>query len=397
MGGGKSNLELNCNKNKGFTLIELLAVIVILTIIAVIATPIITEIIEDSKKASFERSVEGIVIGTETDVALKLNDNGYTYIIENGIIDNLDENIKVSNTTGFTGIIKYDSEANVSYAIHNNKWCVIKIDDETITIEYNGKCELPNPFANGKIIYFDVTKGKKCNNYHEDNSLTGYNGLSTTKTTDNQNGCLKFYTFNYEDGNTKVNLLLDHNTTDVTYWTNSSIGSNYNGPITVLTELKAATDNWLGIESLDNYTVLQAGYGNYTIPYSDENYKARLITANEVAKITSNTSFDESTTKYSNYFFFDTNTSSGESSSHNYGWLYDRTRTSCAIYGCLNNADSEMIGYGYWTGTSALGSMALGWGVNYGGSLRTGNIASVDVKYGGFGVRPVIEVLKSKL
>ena len=29
----------------------------------------------------------------------------------------LDENIKVSNTTGFTGIIKYDSDANVSYAI----------------------------------------------------------------------------------------------------------------------------------------------------------------------------------------------------------------------------------------------------------------------------------------
>ena len=56
-----------------------------------------------------------------------------------------------------------------------------------------------------------------------------------------------------------------------------------------------------------------------------------------------------------------------------------------------------MIGYGYWTGTSAFGSMALGWGVNYGGSLRTGNIASVDVIYGGFGVRPVIEVLKSKL
>ena len=37
-------------KKKGFTLIELLAVIVILAIIAVIATPIITGIIEDSKK-----------------------------------------------------------------------------------------------------------------------------------------------------------------------------------------------------------------------------------------------------------------------------------------------------------------------------------------------------------
>ena len=45
-------------KNKGFTLIELLAVIVILAIIALIATPIILGIINDSKKQSGERSAE---------------------------------------------------------------------------------------------------------------------------------------------------------------------------------------------------------------------------------------------------------------------------------------------------------------------------------------------------
>ena len=43
---------------KGFTLIELLAVIVILTIIALIATPIILGIINDARKESNERSVE---------------------------------------------------------------------------------------------------------------------------------------------------------------------------------------------------------------------------------------------------------------------------------------------------------------------------------------------------
>ena len=45
-------------KNKGFTLIELLAVIVILAIIALIATPIILGIINDARKESNERSVE---------------------------------------------------------------------------------------------------------------------------------------------------------------------------------------------------------------------------------------------------------------------------------------------------------------------------------------------------
>ena len=43
---------------KGFTLIELLAVIVILAIIALIATPIILGIINDAKKESNERSAE---------------------------------------------------------------------------------------------------------------------------------------------------------------------------------------------------------------------------------------------------------------------------------------------------------------------------------------------------
>ena len=43
---------------KGFTLIELLAVIVILAIIALIATPIILGIINDAREESNERSVE---------------------------------------------------------------------------------------------------------------------------------------------------------------------------------------------------------------------------------------------------------------------------------------------------------------------------------------------------
>jgi type IV pilus assembly protein PilA len=50
--------EMKVN-SKGFTLIELLAVIVILAIIALIATPIILGIIEDARKNSGARSVEG--------------------------------------------------------------------------------------------------------------------------------------------------------------------------------------------------------------------------------------------------------------------------------------------------------------------------------------------------
>ncbi len=48
-------------KKRGFTLIELLAVIVILAIIALIATPIIMNVIENTKEASYDRGVENIL------------------------------------------------------------------------------------------------------------------------------------------------------------------------------------------------------------------------------------------------------------------------------------------------------------------------------------------------
>lgn len=50
---------------KGFTLIELLAVIVILAIIALIATPIIVELIKNSRISSAENATHGILKAAE--------------------------------------------------------------------------------------------------------------------------------------------------------------------------------------------------------------------------------------------------------------------------------------------------------------------------------------------
>ena len=54
---------------KGFTLIELLAVIVILAIIALIATPIILNIVEDSKKSAATESARLYVDGLQNRIA----------------------------------------------------------------------------------------------------------------------------------------------------------------------------------------------------------------------------------------------------------------------------------------------------------------------------------------
>ena len=63
-------------KNKGFTLIELLAVIVILAIIALIATPIILGIINDARTSASERTAELVKSGVQ---------NAYTgYMMKNG-------------------------------------------------------------------------------------------------------------------------------------------------------------------------------------------------------------------------------------------------------------------------------------------------------------------------
>ena len=58
-------------KRKGFTLIELLAVIVVLAIIALIATPIVMNTIEKSKKGAAERSADNYIDAVETTVATK--------------------------------------------------------------------------------------------------------------------------------------------------------------------------------------------------------------------------------------------------------------------------------------------------------------------------------------
>ena len=70
---------------KGFTLIELLAVIVILAIIALIATPIVLDIIEDSKNSSIRESVNMYKSAAENAIAVSAMNDGLedgTYIID---------------------------------------------------------------------------------------------------------------------------------------------------------------------------------------------------------------------------------------------------------------------------------------------------------------------------
>jgi bacterial surface protein 26-residue repeat/prepilin-type N-terminal cleavage/methylation domain len=66
-------------KNKGFTLIELLAVIIILAIIALIATPIAINVIENSRMKAFKNSVYGVMEAYKLDIITESESMGKTY------------------------------------------------------------------------------------------------------------------------------------------------------------------------------------------------------------------------------------------------------------------------------------------------------------------------------
>ena len=84
---------------KGFTLIELLAVIVILAVIALIASPIILGIIEDSREAARIRSVEAYADAIQTTVT--------TYMTTSADVGS----ISICTTAADTGVIDASKEA----------------------------------------------------------------------------------------------------------------------------------------------------------------------------------------------------------------------------------------------------------------------------------------------
>ena len=129
--------------NKGFTLIELLAVIVILAIIALIATPIILGVIETARKGSVESSALGYIDAVEKQVLINQvaggteigypNETAYTMTVLNGFgitvkgdapkvaSVTLDADGSVATTSTF-GIESQGTCYAVAYNAEKKKW-----------------------------------------------------------------------------------------------------------------------------------------------------------------------------------------------------------------------------------------------------------------------------------
>jgi len=151
---------------KGFTLIELLAVIIVLAVIALIATPIVLDVIDSAKLKAFEESAYGIM---ET-VKLKnydsmLEKNDKIYVFPNDELVFQGERPKGGTIISQNG--------NTAIAIHNNKWCAKKgiMDDKVEITDYDGNCDLKLVNLNGAItgIEYDFTK----ENYEQSGPING--------------------------------------------------------------------------------------------------------------------------------------------------------------------------------------------------------------------------------
>ena len=294
---------------KGFTLIELMGVIALLALIALIIFPAIlnqmkkidANISEANKKLIYSAIDDYVENDKSAKVCLSNGEKLYvklSLLKEEGILPN-DIDLK-----GYETVFVNYIDGKYNYEILNTK-----IDENVVCkgIEVDDL-----DFSDGSVIYYDVEKDKFCNDYHVDNSITEYNGSNERKTTNNQNSCLKFYSFNYDESSKTVNLLLDHNTTAVIPVDSASCTTYESISKNLYDQLNIDCSNWIKT--------------------------ARIISADEIAKVTKNTKFSAEKSQYHEGFrFFDNSECNGGCSKYTndttYGWLHDNT-ANCNLYGC---------------------------------------------------------------
>ena len=113
-------------KRKGFTLIELLAVIVILAVISLITVPMITSVIEESKKKALVSSVQGLI--ESANLYAVENEGVYEFLFDaehQGSTQNGEE-LEYKGKIEGEGKLYIDKEGNTSICISNDKYYAYK-------------------------------------------------------------------------------------------------------------------------------------------------------------------------------------------------------------------------------------------------------------------------------
>lgn len=317
-------------KKNAFTLIELLAVILILGIIALIAVPIVTNIISDAKENAAKRSAESFIKATDNEILVSKTENNIPvnrYYSNNQEEDS--ENILYDGTYTTDQLI--EKGVKVKGTIPNSGNVTIKkgqvvdcqLEINNYTIACNGKSENGyeaklnkvydvsykdfrcNVKGIGKVdpVYFNPVTGNSCTEEEYENGknlmtediYNPYYNPETIKT----GNCMQWYPYHYNnDGTVDMimgnNLYLENDSYDLNYYydedgnrcdySNMSDGLNK-----VINVLNIETSNWVGVPlRTDSYTY-PGNDMHYNISYNG--MRARLISAEEIAAITGRKSF----------------------------------------------------------------------------------------------------------
>jgi len=280
----------------------------------------------------------------------------------------------------------YDSSAtpNVStadyslkfgdYVVNNGTVTTGNVENQPIIVAGTTKTDGYKYLTTPVTVYYNPTTASTC----ESSSASSATGTTT--------GCLKWYAYSVKDG--IVNMILDHNinpsgtgvawvsstdygnsatlgaslgVTNMGSGSYGSYGNNDKGPLTALNYLKTNTSSWTTSVSGD-YATYTAGTSNSTYSIDYSGYKARLITAQEVAYI-KGASWNETTA------------TSAISSLPS--WLYENLSSTTGLYG-------------YWSSSPNAGYSYDAWNVG-----RDGGLGDCSVNFTIYGVRPVITVSTS--
>ena len=323
---------------KGFTLIELLAVIVILAIIALIATPIVLSIIEDSKSNANLRSAENYLTAAKQSIT-------------NHQMNNPDQSV--------SGVYKVMKNGNLCKGTIDNDKC----NGIEIRVQVSGEKIMPSEITIGEDGDLTKAVGVKINgkDYVYTNGkfeqLTTICELSegTSKTIGSKYTChldsdRTFYVLEVTDDN--ISLIMDQNIGDTVAWISNEDFAKLNPT---------------------RYQELQTSYGCQNYGYCSENIYGPITANKYLQEQTKNWNVVVSIPTYDQIY-----RAAGNKAMDLPNWLY----------GNLSNSKPD----GYWT-ISPYTSSSEVWHVYYNGYVLSSHVAVSNAS----GVRPVITISKSQL
>lgn len=346
---------------KGFTLVELLAVIIILSLLALIASTSVTKVVRDSKTDLYNTQIELIKAAAEAwgaDNLYKLPEANTCkfmtlYDLKSyGLIDPDITNPKTGELFSDDMIIKITGELNK----YGNTNVVYEIDAGNI-----GACESVYPKICTLVDDADksgtVTIGDKYQCKVKNDMETGF-----------ENGYY-FYVLSFNEEDASTNLIMDRNMcedgTVATEENTCLVAYNLTGevagvgPVTAMTYLNNATDSWSNIPNLN--TVYDDEGGNFT--GFALNGKSRLPYKKEINNFNNN----------NGYLF--------ENLDGEY-WNYDESTKPTKN---ISNI------FGYWSLSTFVDESTYSWYVDYSGNVGLEINDSVDI-VDNHGVRPVITI-----